>query len=51
MSRALDAPGGKPLLKLVRFSYDAQGRLQDHLTALYNSYPFSYRGETKVGLD
>jgi DNA-binding GntR family transcriptional regulator len=42
---------GKPLLKLVRFSYDANGRLQDHLVARYNSDVFSYRVETKVGLD
>jgi GntR family transcriptional regulator len=51
VARALDVPSGKPLLKLVRFSYDANGRLQDHLTARYNSDLFSYRVETKVGLD
>ena len=33
------------------FSYDAQGQLQDHLVARYNSDLFSYRVETKVGLD
>jgi len=51
VARALDVPSGKPLLKLVRFSYDAQGQLQDHLVARYNSDLFSYRVETKVGLD
>lgn len=51
VARALDVPSGKPLLKLVRFSYDANGRLQDHLVARYNSDLFSYRVETKVGLD
>lgn len=51
VARALDVPSGRPLLKLVRFSYDANGRLQDHLTARYNSDLFSYRVETKVGLD
>jgi GntR family transcriptional regulator len=51
VARALDVPSGKPLLKLVRFSYDANGRLQDHLIARYNSDLFSYRVETKVGLD
>jgi len=51
VARALDVPSGKPLLKLVRFSFDAQGRLQDHLTALYNTHLFTYRVETKVGLD
>ena len=51
VARALDIPSGKPLLKLVRFSYDANGRLQDHLVARYNSDLFSYRVETKVGLD
>lgn len=51
VARVLDVPSGKPLLKLVRFSFDAQGCLQDHLTALYNSDLFSYRVETKVGLD
>jgi GntR family transcriptional regulator len=48
VARALDVSTGKPLLKLVRFSYDAQGRLQDHLTALYNSDLFSYKMETDV---
>jgi DNA-binding GntR family transcriptional regulator len=51
VARALGVPSGKPLLKLVRFSYDAQGQLQDHLVARYNSDLFSYRVETKVGLD
>ena len=51
VARALDVPSGKPLLKLVRFSYDAQDQLQDHLVARYNSDLFSYRVETKVGLD
>ncbi len=51
VARALDVPSGKPLLKLVRFSYNVDGRLQDHLTARYNSDLFSYRVETKVGLD
>jgi DNA-binding GntR family transcriptional regulator len=51
VARALDVPSGKPLLKLVRFSYDAQSHLQDHLTALYNSDLFSYRVESRVGLD
>lgn len=51
VARLLDVPSGKPLLKLVRFSFDAEGRLQDHLTARYNSDLFSYRVETKVGLD
>jgi GntR family transcriptional regulator len=51
VARALDVSSGKPLLKLVRFSYDAQGQLQDHLVARYNSDLFSYRVETKVGLD
>ena len=51
VARAVDGPSGKPLLKLVRFSYDAQGQLQDHLVARYNSDLFSYRVETKVGLD
>lgn len=51
VARSLDVPSGKPLLKLVRFSYDDNGRLQDHLTARYNSDLFSYRVETKVGLD
>jgi GntR family transcriptional regulator len=51
VARALDVSSGKPLLKLVRFSYDADGRLQDHLTALYNTDVFSYKVETRVGLD
>jgi DNA-binding GntR family transcriptional regulator len=51
VGRALDVASGKPLLKLVRFSYDAEGRLQDHLTALYNTDVFTYKVETKVGLD
>jgi GntR family transcriptional regulator len=51
VARALDVPSGKPLLKLVRFSYDAEGRLQDHLTARYNTDVFTYKVETKVGLD
>ena len=51
VARALDVSSGKPLLKLVRFSYDAEGRLQDHLTALYNTDVFSYKVETRVGLD
>jgi GntR family transcriptional regulator len=51
VARALDVASGRPLLKLVRFSYDAQGQLQDHLVARYNSDLFSYRVETKVGLD
>ena len=51
VARALDVSSGKPLLKLVRFSYDSDGRLQDHLTALYNTDVFSYKVETRVGLD
>ena len=51
VARALDVSSGKPLLKLVRFSYDADGRLQDHLTARYNTDLFSYKVETRVGLD
>jgi GntR family transcriptional regulator len=51
VARALGVSSGKPLLKLVRFSYDAGGRLQDHLTALYNTDVFSYTVETRVGLD
>ena len=39
------------LQNIVRFSYDAEGRLQDHLTALYNTDVFTYKVETKVGLD
>lgn len=48
IARALDVTTGKPLLKLVRFSYDASGRLQDHLTARYNSDLFSYKMEAEV---
>lgn len=48
IARALDVTTGKPLLKLVRFSYDAQGKLQDHLTARYNSDLFSYKMEAEV---
>lgn len=51
VARALDVASGKPLLKLVRFSYDADGQLQDHLTALYNTDVFTYKVETRVGLD
>ncbi|MCE3284109.1 MAG: GntR family transcriptional regulator [Steroidobacteraceae bacterium] len=51
VARALGVSSGKPLLKLVRWSYDAEGRLQDHLTALYNTDVFSYKVETRVGLD
>ncbi|MGI9246435.1 MAG: GntR family transcriptional regulator [Steroidobacteraceae bacterium] len=51
IARALDVSSGKPLLKLVRRSYDADGRLQDHLTARYNSDVFSYKVETRVGMD
>lgn len=51
VARALDVSSGKPLLKLVRFSYDADGRLQDHLSARYNTDLFSYKVETRVGLD
>lgn len=49
VARALEVSSGKPLLKLVRLSYDAQGRLQDHLIARYNSDLFSYKMETEVG--
>ena len=48
IARALDVTTGKPLLKLVRFSYDAGGKLQDHLTARYNSDLFSYKMEAEV---
>ena len=48
IARALDVTTGKPLLKLVRFSYDARGQLQDHLTARYNSDLFSYKMEAEV---
>jgi GntR family transcriptional regulator len=51
VARSLDVSSGKPLLKLVRLSYDGEGRLQDHLTALYNTDVFSYKVETRVGLD
>ncbi len=51
VARALDVSSGKPLLKLVRFSYDADGRLQDHLSARYNTDLFSYKVETRGGLD
>jgi GntR family transcriptional regulator len=51
VARALDVPTGKPLLKLVRFSYDADGRLQDHLVARYNTDVLTYKVESRVGLD
>ena len=51
VARALDVSSGKPLLRLLRLSYDADGRLQDHLVARYNSDLFSYRVETRIGID
>jgi DNA-binding GntR family transcriptional regulator len=51
VARALDVPSGKPLLRLLRLSYDSDGRLQDHLVARYNSDLFSYRVETRIGID
>ena len=48
VAEALGVGTGKPLLKLVRFSRDAEGRLLDHLTALYNPDLFRYKVETSL---
>ena len=48
VAEALGVGSGKPLLKLVRFSRDADGRLLDHLTALYNPDLFRYKVETSL---
>ena len=46
VAEALGVSTGKPLLKLVRMSYHADGTLLDMLTALYNPDLFRYRMET-----
>lgn len=48
VAQALGVGSGKPLLKLVRFSRDGDGRLLDHLTALYNPDLFRYKVETSL---
>lgn len=43
---ALVISSGKPLLRLQRYSYDADGQLMDVLAALYNPDLFRYKMET-----
>ena len=45
-AEALNIRSGKPLLKLYRHSYNADGALVDQLTALYNPDLFRYHMET-----
>ena len=49
--RRTEGAAALALLKLVRFCYDAQVQLRDHLVVRCNSDLFSYRVETKFGLD
>ncbi|MFK8052840.1 MAG: GntR family transcriptional regulator [Woeseiaceae bacterium] len=46
VAEVLNIRTGKPLLKLHRLSYDADGQLVDRLVALYNSDLFRYHMET-----
>ena len=46
VAESLGIGTGKPMLKLVRQSRDSDGRLLDHLTALYNPDLFRYKVET-----
>jgi GntR family transcriptional regulator len=48
VAESLGIGTGKPLLKLVRSSRDSNGRLLDHLTALYNPDLFRYKVETSL---
>ncbi len=46
VAKLLGVSTGKPLLKLVRYSYNADDELMDHLVALYNPDLFIYKMET-----
>jgi GntR family transcriptional regulator len=48
VARLLGIATGKPLLKLVRYSYHQDGSLLDLLTALYNPDLFVYKMETTL---
>ncbi len=48
ISKALGISTGKALLKLSRYSYDADGELLDKLVALYNTDLFVYKMETML---
>ncbi len=48
VAEALGVGTGKPLLKLVRRSLASDGKLLDHLTALYNPDLFRYKVETSL---
>lgn len=48
VSKLLGVSTGKPMLKLVRYSYHEDGSLLDLLTALYNPDLFVYKMETTL---
>lgn len=48
VSKLLGISTGKPLLKMVRYSYHEDGSLLDLLTALYNPDLFVYKMETTL---
>jgi GntR family transcriptional regulator len=48
IAKALAIRTGKPLLKRVRYSYNADGDLVDFLTGVYNTDLFSYKMEADL---